>query len=115
MTELVHPCSHNSFCIIILHTEIDSLVNVLDVLADLNDWKGLGLQLGLKKPTLDRIEEEAKGIQDRKREMLSQWFSWADNVRKPEFGKPSWYRLITAVEQVKPQIAEEIKEAAPWN
>ena len=87
---------------------------MLEALTDLNDWRSLGLKLGIRNPTLDRIEDEVKKS-DRKREMLSLWFKWADNVTKPQFGKPSWDRLITAVGQVDLQLAEEIKEAAPWN
>ena len=88
---------------------------MLEALVDLNDWRSLGLQLGIRNPTLDRIEDEVRGIPNRKREMLSEWFKWADNVTKPQFGKPSWDRLITAVSQVDLQLADEIKEAAPWN
>ena len=115
MIELVYPRTHNLHSVSLSYTEIDSLVSVLDALTDLNDWRNLGLRLGIKEPTLDRIDNEVKGISNQKREMLSLWFKWADNVTKPKFGKPSWDRLITAVGQVDLQLAEEIKEDAPWN
>ena len=40
---------------------------------DVNDWRGLGLFLGIKKTSLDRIDIDKQGTKDRRREMLYYW------------------------------------------
>ena len=55
--------------------------DVLAVIRDLNEWKELGLQLGLLYPALKRIDLEQRGIiSSCKIEMLSAWLQQQDNV-----------------------------------
>ena len=57
-------------------------------------WKALGLQLGLKKPTLEGIEADKRDVADCKMEMLSKWLKQVDN------SKPSWNSLVAALRNV---------------
>ena len=63
---------------------------MLAVIRDLNDWKDLGLQLGLLFPTLKRIDLEQRGIINSCRiDMISAWLQQQDNVSQN--GRvPSW-------------------------
>ena len=57
---------------------------------DVNDWKRLGLALGLKEPTLEGL----RGKQDAKMEMLNLWLK--------QVGKdcnPSWDSLVKALRE----------------
>ena len=75
------------------------LIDVLAVIRDINNWKELGLQLGLLYPSLERIDIEQRGritfcIMD----MLSAWLKQRDNV--PQKGVPSWSVLRAALQSM---------------
>ena len=72
---------------------------MLAVIRDLNDWKDLGLQLGLLYSSLKRIDIEQRGIiSSCKIEMLSAWLQQQDNV--PQKGVPSWSVLRAALQSM---------------
>ena len=75
-----------------LPTGIDDLQEVCEALKDIGkEWFGLGLALGLRQPTLQRIRYDSYNIDDRKREMLTQWLNQVDN------SNPSWKSLVDAL------------------
>ena len=70
------PCYY-----VFLIIAINDLREVLNVIYDLNNWKQLGLQLGLFYPTLKRIDLEERGIVTSCIiELLSAWLELKDNV-----------------------------------
>ena len=72
---------------------------MLAVIRDLNDWKDLGLQLGLLYPTLKRIDLEQRGIINSCLiEMLSAWLQQQDDV--PQKGVPTWSVLRAALQSM---------------
>ena len=72
---------------------------MLAVIHDLNDWKELGLQLGLLYTSLERIDREQRGrISDCKMEMLLAWLQQQDNVSQR--GLPSWSVLRAALKRM---------------
>ena len=75
---------------------------------DLNDWKELGLQLGLLYPTLERIDREQRGrISGCKIDMLTAWLEQQDNVSQR--GVPSWSVLRAALERIgEHELADRI-------
>ena len=75
------------------------LVDVLAVVRDINNWKELGLQLGLLYPSLERIDLEQRGrITLSIMAMLSAWLQQQDNVLQK--GVPSWSVLRAALKQM---------------
>lgn len=59
----------------------------------------LGLQLGLRHPTLEKIENDQRGQTDNcKMKMLSAWLQQKDNVSKK--GIPSWSVLKAALKRM---------------
>ena len=89
-------------------TDAVDLCDVLTVICDLNDWKELGLQLGLLYYTLERIDLEQHGrIAECKKDMLSAWLQQQDNVLHK--GTPSWNVLrVTLKRMGENEIAERI-------
>ena len=77
-----------------MHAGIDDLFPVLQAIVDVSEkWLMLGLALGLKQPTLDRIKTD-NGISDlRKYEMMKEWLKGTDGCR------PSWAELIKALKE----------------
>ena len=75
---------------------------------DLNDWKELGLQLGLLYPTLERIDREQRGrISGCKIDMLTAWLEQQDNVSQR--GVPSWSVLRGALQRIgEHELADRI-------
>ena len=72
---------------------------MLAVIRDLNDWKDLGLQLGLLYPTLTDIETFRHYKPNECRiDMLSAWLQQQDNVTQK--GVPSWSVLRAALQSM---------------
>ena len=95
-------------CLYLLVTAENDLCDVLAVIRDLNDWKDLGLQLGLLYSTLTDIEtyRHYKPSQCRI-DMLSAWLQQQDNVSQR--GVPSWSVLRAALKQMeKHETADRI-------
>ena len=83
------------------------MVTVKGFVNKLNDWKSLGLKLGLLYPTLKRIEEDNRGIDKCLTEMLAAWLQQKDNVS--QVGIPSLTRLQTALNDIgEHELASEI-------
>ena len=72
--------------------------DLVDVLKEVNDvaanWKGLGLELGLRPSTLETIGTTQP--QYYLMNTLTAWLRQNDNVKK--YGLPSWTTLCKAVE-----------------
>ena len=76
------------------------LRNILNVPAVVrtNDWKEVGLELGIEKYVLDRIDRDCRGlINDCKREMFDYWLR-NDLIHK------SWEKVSRAVNTAKSRL-----------
>ena len=83
----------------VLLTAVKDLKHVFPVIHNLNEWKRLGLQLGLLYPTLKRIDCEQRGkINDCIMEMLLAWLQQKDIVSQE--GIPSWSVLKDALNKI---------------
>ena len=72
---------------------------MLEAVSDLNDWKRLGLALGLRYHTIKHIETDRKEKSDDcKMDMLEAWLKQQDDVS--EKGVPSWSVLKTALKRM---------------
>ena len=91
-----------------IYTGIDDLCKVKRFLKDVNDWQSLGLELGLRYPTLKRIKKEQReDINDCMMEMLAAWLQQQDNVSQA--GPPSWSVLQTALREIEEnELADRI-------
>ena len=102
VTSLEHSVSYNNvecLCYYVLITAVNDLCDVLAVIRDLNDWKDLGLQLGLLHRRLEKIDLEHQGeVEMCKLEMLSAWLQQQDNVSQK--GVPSWSVLRAALQSM---------------
>ena len=114
VTSLEHSVSYNEsdpviIIILIIITVVNDLCDVFTVIHDLNDWKVLGLQLGLLYPTLERIDREQRGtIAACKMHMLSAWLQQQDDVSKK--GVPSWSVLRAALQKMgENELASKIQ------
>ena len=96
-------------CYYVLITAVNDLCDVLAMIHDLNDWKELGLQLGLLYPTLERIDREQRGrISGCKIDMLTAWLEQQDNVSQR--GVPSWSVLRAALQRIEEhELADRIE------
>ena len=86
-------------CYYVLITAVNDMRDVLAVIRDFNNWKELGLQLGLLYPSLTDIETYRQRKPDECRiDMLSAWLQQRDNVTHN--GVPSWSVLRAALKQI---------------
>ena len=80
--------------ILCIFAGIDDLFPVLKAIVDVSDkWLMLGLALGLKQPTLDRIKTDNGNSDLRKYEMMKEWLNGTDGC------KPSWAELVKALRE----------------
>ena len=95
-------------CYYVLITAVNDLCDVLAVIHDLNDWKELGLQLGLLYPTLERLDREQRGrISGCRIDMLTAWLEQQDNISQR--GVPSWSVLRAALQRIgEHELADRI-------
>ena len=63
-------------------SEPSHLVDVFELLSDLREWKTLGLRLGLPFPTLEKIECDKQGVDNRKMAMLHEWLAKGGATRQ---------------------------------
>ena len=108
------PCY---YVLINVPTGSNDLCDVLAEINQLNNWKELGLQLGLLLPTLDRIDLEQRGkISKCKIDMVSAWLQQQDNVSQK--GVPSWSVLRAALKKIgENEMADKIVSEpnhVPW-
>ena len=86
-------------CYYVLITAVSDLCNVLEAVNDLNDWMNLGLKLGLRYPTLQRIAEEQRGnISQIMLKMMVAWLELKDNVSQKGF--PTWSVVSAALQRM---------------
>ena len=90
---------------------LDDLADVLDLLKECGfpkkNWHELGLRLGLRKNTLDDIEENHPGDVSRcLTECLSKWLRRADNVDKR--GGATWDSLSVALKLIDENTVAEM-------
>ena len=86
--------------------DIADLQKVLEALVDVNNWRKLGLALGLRKPVLTGIKT-AHPNEDCKEEMLTKWLEQVDGC------SPSWNELVKALRKrtvEHPTIANQIEQ-----
>ena len=87
------------FLLLCTHTAENDLCDVFAVIRGLNNWKELGLLLGLLYSTLQRIDIEQRGIiSSCKIDVLYAWLQWQDNVVQK--GVPSWSVLRAALQNM---------------
>lgn len=81
---------------------MNDLQIVLEALVDVNKkWKKLGLALGLKKPTIERIKADyGNDTEECKEEMLTLWLRGVDGCT------PSWNDLVDALRNQNVQHAD---------
>lgn len=53
------------------------------------NWKNLGVHLGLPMPTLDKVEKDNTGVDDRLNDMLHKWLQ--------SNAKGTWKNIVTAL------------------
>ena len=96
--------------VVLLYTGIDDMFEIKMALKNLTDWQSLGLALGLLYPSLEKIEEEQRGVIEKcKTKMIAAWLQQHDNVSKK--GVPSWSVLRTVLREIgEIQLADEIDQ-----
>ena len=94
------------FTMKIAFLDISNLATILRFLSEgyyyATTWYKLGLELGIRDPTLKRIESDIKSkggdTQACLQEILSAWLRQEDGVK--EKGAPSWFTLATALDAI---------------
>ena len=98
---------------VFLLVDIRNLGNIIEELKaqqfDHNEWRQLGLYLGLYHPTLTAIDVYRRGYSmDCLIDCLSAWLEKKDAVE--DKGCPTWLTLVTALEKLKEnKVAANIK------
>ena len=68
-----------------------------------SQWKNIGVLLGIPLHRLERIKSDEENVNDRMREMLSEWLKLSNHP-------PTWTTLTDAVQIVDESLAQYIKQ-----
>ena len=99
------------------HEDIRDLATVLQELTSnhqfdyANNWKQLGLYLGLYQPTLNAIEVNCRGqVWNCLMECISSWLKGEDGVKETRGGGSNWISLVAALEAMgEREVANNIR------
>lgn len=73
--------------------DLDEVFGLLS--SSFNQWKALGLKLGISYITLDNIKSEEEKVQGRLIEMLAAWLR-----KKDKAVNPTWKQLIDSLKEI---------------
>ena len=90
-------------------TDEDDLDPVVSELHDVTDVMELGLALGIRKSSLDRIIQENTKLGKQKIEVIHYWLTRRDIVRQKQGECPGWNGLADAVARVNPILSVRIQ------
>ena len=90
-------------------TDEDDLDTIVTELQDVTDVLELGLALGLRKSSLDRIMQENTKLQKQMIEVVHYWLTRKDIVRQRQGECPGWSGLADAVYKVNPALSHKIQ------
>ena len=86
-------------------SDISDLCNILELVYEVVDWMTLGLKLGVKYSTLEKIEDEQRGCDRSKRKMLAAW------LRGDDIEEQTWSTLVDALKRMdKKDLAGKIEQ-----
>ena len=85
-------------CVCNLIAGIKDLDEADEAIADVVEWHRLGLMLGVYCPTLDKIREEERRVNEARKRMLQKWLEGVDKVK--DKGGPAWTQLIGALRKL---------------
>ena len=108
-----HDSHHKYLHSLISDLNISNLDEVQTSVKDIvTDWKDLGLKLGLIHLTIEKINQENRGvINNCKREILAAWLKGEDNAKQRR-----WSTLVDALQELNEyDLAERIKVKRIYN
>ena len=83
--------------------EITELRDLTHALANISDWKNLGYELGVPHTTIQTIETDEKGTENKRRAVLRAWYDLQDS-------DPCWQSVTDVLRQLgKNHLAAKIK------
>ena len=86
--------------------DISDLDDVLESVDEVVDWMKLGLKLGVKYSTLEKIEDEQRGCDRSKRKMMAAWLR-GDSDKQQQ----TWSTLMDALKRMdRLDLAENIQQ-----
>ncbi|XP_019856116.1 PREDICTED: uncharacterized protein LOC109584728 [Amphimedon queenslandica] len=113
VTAIITPFMNKFSSIIVIVSQstltIENLNEVLNYLKKNGNisWHSLGLELGSYNRTLNDIESNNPGAEDRISQCISKWFQRVDDVDK--YGGANWITLCNAIEKIDPAVANDIR------
>lgn len=83
---------------------------MLRSIKSLNNWKDIGLELGISYDTIEAIEiHRRERVCDCKRDLLARWLKQEDSVLKE--GGPSWEQLVQALRRIGEEcVAKQVED-----
>ena len=88
----------------------DDLQIVLDELDAIVDVRGLGLYLGLRMSTLQKIREDERTLEKEKVKIIQYWLRRKDIIRDKEREMPTWSHLADAVARENRVLSMRIRD-----
>ena len=91
-------------------TDEDDLDMIVTELKDITEVLELGLALGIRKSSLDKIMQDNAKLEKQKIEVIHYWLTRRDIVRKKQGECPEWSGLANAVDRVNSSMGDKIRQ-----
>ena len=93
-----------------LHIDEDDLPEVIEAIQPVNRVGDLGMGLGVRWSTIERIRKENPSVKDQKIQVIYQWLTRTDIVRGKQDDLPTWRLLAKAVKSENTALSESIQQ-----
>ena len=91
-------------------TDEDDLKEIVTELEDINDVEGLGLNLGLRMSTLERIMTDYRLLERQKTKVVYHWLKRRGIVRQKQNELPTWAALAESVASLDHALSKRIRD-----
>ena len=93
-----------------LHTiDEDDLQRIVTELNDIFDVQTLGLGLGIRMSSLEKIKTDNPQVEQQKTQVIYYWLKRRNIIREKQGERPTWTGLAYAVARLDPTLSEKIQ------
>ena len=105
----MHGYAKLNFLCKFICTDKDDLEAIVTELDDIIDVERLGLHLGIRMSTLERIQADYSSLERQKTEVICHWLKRRDIIQQKQDERPTVGELADVVARLNPSLSRRIR------